>query len=579
MKQPKCLIGTAAFALMLAACSQEEVATPNQGDLSNTDTSYINVKISMGGGMGSRAEGDPFDGFDIGTAQEGTVNSLALVLYDDNDVLVGTGSLSSTELESSRQSAGSNVSDIYSGVVAVKIIPGVAKPSKVIAVVNTDELPTDPYNTIFKLTTGDIGNISSGGLAMTSSGYYDNSDKWVEFTSLTDANLFDTPAEAAAATTEQKVNLYVERLAAKVTVENKSTENDAENIFYGTDGKKYKITFEAKKWEATGVAKEMFTFKNAFETNLNNWANDNSKYRSYWAKGVYYGTSYDNLAASLEKLTYPTAAEIILNGNDLDGEAPSYITEHTYGESAKDKKGIFRHEMVGTNAIVVGQYTITALDGGDLTKFKGYNEGEHDFFITLRGFEDGTNTMFIYSKAEVIKILLGRNGIEGVAETASSSEELSDAKYADYFALGKSTEDGSYSIDLALGAPTLYKLNSAEQIEESDLLEGTFNTAHYRNGWAYFFIPIQHNSELTADEVGAYGVVRNHSYKIIVNSIKGLGAPLDNSKVGEDPENPDDPTDPEIPIVPDEDDLRNAYISATLNVLSWHNANEQNVDL
>lgn len=576
MKKTKCLIGTAALAFMMAACSQEEVMTPNQGDLSNKDTSYINVKISMGGGMGSRAAGDPFDGFDIGTTDEGAVNSLALVLYDDNDALVGTGSLTSAEL-SKREEQGSNISDIYSGVVAVNIIPGKAKPTKLIAVVNTSDIPTDPFSSISALKTGEIGDISKG-LKMTTSGYYTDSD-WMQYTKLEESNLFDSPAEAAAATEGQKVNVYVERLAAKVTVDNKSQNNDADYVFVGSDGHKYKITFEAKKWSPTGVAKEMYLFKRKFDTGLSSWANEAGKFRSYWANGVNYDEDYETLAGSTSLLTYPTAAEIMQNGNDLDGETAEYITEHTYGESAKDEKGIFRHEMTGTNAVVMGQYKIEALDGGDLTKFEGTKDSEFDFYLTLRGFEGGKNTMSIYSRAEVIKILLGRNGIEGVAETPSSSKELSDAEYVKYFALGKSAEDGSYSIDLALDAPTLYKLNSGDEVTDEDLLAGTFNTAHYRNGWAYFFIPIQHNSELAADKVGAYGVVRNHSYKINVNSITGLGVPMDNGKVGEDPEDPDDPTDPEEPIVPDEDDLRNAYISATLNVLSWHNANEQNVDL
>ena len=79
------------------------------------------------------------------------------------------------------------------------------------------------------------------------------------------------------------------------------------------------------------------------------------------------------------------------------------------------------------------------------------------------------------------------------------------------------------------------------------------------------------------DKVGEYGIVRNHSYVMTINSINGLGAPLDESKIGPDPENPTD-DDPEEPIVPDPDDLKDAYIHAALKVLSWHVVS-QGVDL
>lgn len=54
--------------------------------------------------------------------------------------------------------------------------------------------------------------------------------------------------------------------------------------------------------------------------------------------------------------------------------------------------------------------------------------------------------------------------------------------------------------------------------------------------------------------MGAYGVVRNHSYQVVINSVTGLGTPV---------YNPDDVIDPEQPK--DEE----SYLAARIKVLSW----------
>lgn len=82
------------------------------------------------------------------------------------------------------------------------------------------------------------------------------------------------------------------------------------------------------------------------------------------------------------------------------------------------------------------------------------------------------------------------------------------------------------------------------------------------DGKAYYYIPIRH---LATDEtkLGYYGVVRNHHYKITLNSIKGFGTPV---------YNPAKEIDPTMPT------YSNTYLAARVQVLQWRVVN-QNVNL
>lgn len=79
------------------------------------------------------------------------------------------------------------------------------------------------------------------------------------------------------------------------------------------------------------------------------------------------------------------------------------------------------------------------------------------------------------------------------------------------------------------------------------------NPAEIRtDGDAYYYTPIKHLG--TAGTLGEYGVVRNHSYKITIDDIKGWGTPVY------------DPAKVIIPTIPSNE---KTYLAARVNVLSW----------
>ena len=79
------------------------------------------------------------------------------------------------------------------------------------------------------------------------------------------------------------------------------------------------------------------------------------------------------------------------------------------------------------------------------------------------------------------------------------------------------------------------------------------NPAEIRtDGDAYYYTPIKHLGK--AGTLGEYGVVRNHSYKITIDDIKGWGTPV---------------YDPDKVIIPTLPSNEKTYLAARVNVLSW----------
>ena len=79
-------------------------------------------------------------------------------------------------------------------------------------------------------------------------------------------------------------------------------------------------------------------------------------------------------------------------------------------------------------------------------------------------------------------------------------------------------------------------------------------TAQVRStdGATYYYTPIKHLGD--AGKLGEYGIVRNHSYQVIIQNIKGFGTPVY------------DPTKVIDPMIPSDD---NTYLAASIKVLSW----------
>lgn len=104
--------------------------------------------------------------------------------------------------------------------------------------------------------------------------------------------------------------------------------------------------------------------------------------------------------------------------------------------------------------------------------------------------------------------------------------------------------------------------------------EENYIVQYFQNSLTYYDVFIQHDSSVPIGNRGRWGMVRNNSYTLNLNSVKGPGLPYI-----------PDPTDPEItdpknpdPENPDPADLGTALLDVTIEVNSWTTW-QQNADL
>lgn len=181
-----------------------------------------------------------------------------------------------------------------------------------------------------------------------------------------------------------------------------------------------------------------------------------------------------------------------------------------------------------------------------------------------------------YKKAEIckykgIQYLGAKNVLKVVANEIKNTYCKKDA---DGSFVSITEDDLDFATSVPTGSTTELKdyevvpqINSKKTIELFDnnhnpvtidvvnkALAAETNKAQVRTeGCVYYYTPIRH---LAANEanLGYYGVVRNHSYKVNIQEVKGFGTPVF------DPKKEIDPT------LPEEKDI---YLAARINVLSW----------
>lgn len=101
--------------------------------------------------------------------------------------------------------------------------------------------------------------------------------------------------------------------------------------------------------------------------------------------------------------------------------------------------------------------------------------------------------------------------------------------------------------------PTFREVNKADVLAAIEADKAEIR----RDGRAYYYVPIKHIGG--PGELAEYGIVRNHFYKITLTGIKGFGTPV---------YNPDKVVDPIVPT------YENTYLAARVQVLQWRVVNQ-----
>ncbi|MCM1336918.1 MAG: Mfa1 family fimbria major subunit [Candidatus Amulumruptor caecigallinarius] len=537
----------AAGCAMFAACSSDEpvqeAAAPNAPEAAGQDAGYVafEIKLPTATGLGGRAAGDPV--YDDGEAQEYAVINGNVIVFQNGATDADTKVVCTVPLTGMSWTDPNGGQNVTTSTTAVAKLSGVSvtgdETYSAVVVLNSDSnfpMPAvgDNFATWSTTPTDYPMIMEEGGqkyLTMTSAALLDGTTPKV-LTNIDKTKIKATEAEALNA--GQAASFYVQRAVAKVTTK--------VNASYAPTGKDYaNDQVKILGWMCD------ITNKTSFPVQVTDGLT--SDYAGIWSKSYFVGEGtpqrvYWGIDPNYKKVS-ETDAETAFNHfttADLDNNgnpAKQYVLENTF-----DLDDQMTWET--TRIIVRANYTPA-----------GFNDG--DTFYRISG--DAKN----YSKTGIedaikrqISILFSKTGSVDLGSAATT---------AGVYALN------AFNVTIDGAAATTEQLNKiALGLGIVSSSEPGFST--YQSGIAYYQARIKHfGDELTPWQLGdptygtaydkylgRYGVVRNNSYEISINSISQPGSAV------------------VPPIEPGPDDESTYYMSVTVNLLSWAKR-VQNVDL
>lgn len=521
-------------ALGFAACEKtaEDNNVQQNGEL---EQSYISITLASSD-MGTRAEGELDKEFEDGDPAESAVNEAYVfffrdgvafpVSYSNNTTTEGPANgcnyLSLNLTMNDEDNVTNNVSDYSNEILVIENYRG-EYPNQVIAVLNWQ--PTETNYDIEDLQKELLAIKNVGGFVMCNSVYADESTpkKTIIATPITEANI---GTESTLANLEA-VQIYVERLAAKVTY---SATNDGKfdiekTVLDRKTGTEIQVYAKIKGYELFDAYYDSWLVKQIDPQWSNDvlgftW-NDSPLYRSYWAD------SYTKRSDS--DLLFPASNSFNWNTNP----AEAYCGENTRPGKNDRTKVIIKAQLVqadGTTPVEVVNWLGKDYVGEDYLKIVVAN--------TL-------NQKYFSSTDQKVYEGITPDDLKCVARDSSSEKA-----YYVYFQLKDDTAgygiNKTWYVKSADGKYTAVNMN--------DELKNVHPALVYKSGMTYYYTDIRHLANDVA-KTGAYGVVRNHVYKVNITDITGFGTPVY------------DPTQDFVEVETPEE--INTYVSAQINILSW----------
>ncbi len=579
--------------MMLPSCSSDEPKPEIVGP--DGETAYARVSITFPGSnrFGSRAFGDNFEN---GTNAESDINSLLFVFYDEDGRAVGHTELRGSEIpEPNPKDQNANIQDTYEVDVPVSLVPGSKLPTQVMCYANPQSTDDQYANlsSVYGLTR--TAYSTTDGFTMNNSVYY-NGENRVIATQIPDGGLKREGDTGSLAKTE----IYIERIAAKVSVTKSEDTNDKIEP-YEVNSTQY-LKFEPQYWSVTATEKSTRLVKNLPATKGENtdgvsgWID--GSYRTFWAHSVSYMPSFSsdgfpmtgwdvNPNSSNTKLYYLTYSEI-MNKKPADASSAwggeQYFFEAT-GRSERLSKAKINGKLALPNAIIVGRYKVYS-DKEATTEIEKFNNGfylyasqvfapneiesamlaNHSRYLRKADNAELTNeeVAALFDMAAVKKFY--RNRVETPAGKHYTAPQTTAAKIQAI--AGLQYKDGTEWKTVGT--------TDAEVAAFNLFIVGETNCAisYVQGGKAFYTVLIEHYGKVADTSEGAaagatkvvegsYGLVRNHTYKITIGKIAGLASGIN------------DVNDPLLPMA---DEVTKFKVKAHINVLGWH-VLTQKVDL
>lgn len=569
------LFSTVLAGLMLGSCSSSDDIAGTSEKFSADGKGYVNVTLNLPTQpqSTSRAANDVFE---HGVADEYKVNDATLILFAGADeatanfkaayTLKGWKTEAQTEQISTKLTKVQQINAIAAGSSDKIYAFVVLNHNNALTVTAANGLQvgasTTDFTGTFETLSKEVMNptLTKGNLMMSNAvivskpGSADFSS--VNATTLTNVtdNIYATESEA---TTHSAADIYVERLAAKVTLAN-ATGTSTNTVSVGTATAKT-FDYSLEGWRLANVNTSSYLtrqYDNTWNGYLSNGIDFGGSisgeytankyrfagtkdietgkgFRTYWGKDA----NYDSEASFSDGTKEP----------NLLGDESTYCYENTFDVA---------HQNVKETTCAIVKMKITP---------KGYSDGT---FFTI-----DDNKGVVYPIAEVKKEIGQRFLAEMGASigtyypTTTGTIKVSDVQFDD-----KAGVVEIKKITLTDGVTPPKDVSDADLAAFKALKAIKVN--EFKDGYAYYTILIKHfGDELTPwnpatkttesypgsdseqNWLGRYGVLRNNWYKLEVTGVAAIGA----STPGELDVNHDNTPD---------DNLKR-YISCKINALSW----------
>lgn len=579
MKKFTMLSSVLASALMLtvASCSSEDVAGGDSQNGKGT-TSFLAVNIeNVGSAPASRSYQQGDGTYEDGTEAESKINNVRFYFFngDGTPYLLVNKNSEKQPVNFLDQTVETDGNDhdhtAETKTKAVLVLNGETKavPASVIAVINPEVLD----NTTLQSGTMTLSELRT---SATGSTFYDKTNGFVMSNSVYESagqDVCSTPvANSVFATSEDAmknpVDIYVERVNAKVNAKidaDYQRTGETEKAWTKNADGKYQIevgsidvtTYEentnaaptkntypvyavVQGWQladADGkaeVCKQIKTSWYAGELGISPWTTSDY-HRCFWSKSVPFTSGAQGGA------NHPVNPKFTDITQSLSGEfsaEPVYTLPNTPDQVVTNPTTSLN---TLTKLIVAAKLVYKDKNGNynpaQVCQYRG---------LTYLG-EDAVKKQIVGGFAKYFKkTATGYQSIEASDITFKTVPGSSEVKDYEVVATLASNVGELYVKD----GETTYKTVSKDDVNAALAKEEA--QVRSTDGATYYYTPIKHLGD--AGKLGEYGIVRNHSYQVTIQNIKGFGTPVYDSTKEIDPMIPSD---------------ENTYLAASIKVLSW----------
>lgn len=574
-----------ALMLVVASCSSEDVAGVDAQNGKGT-TSFLAVNIeNVGSAPASRAYTQGTGSYEDGTTEESIINKVRFYFFNGDGtpyLLVNNDATQQTSVNYLEQTVEKDGNDhdhtAETKTKVVLVLKGETKaiPASVIAVINPEVLD----NTTLYSGTMTLSELRT---SATGSKFYDTTNGFVMSNSVYESagqDICSTPVANNVFSTSDKalrnpVDIYVERVNAKVNAKidkNYKRTGETENAWSQNAEGKYQIkvgsidvtTYEentnstpttheypvyavVQGWQvadANGkaeVCKQIKTSWFAGELGINPWTTSDY-HRSFWSESVPFNSG---AVTGANRPVNHSFNAINMPLSDVFAATPVYTLPNTPDAVVKNPK---TSDNDLTKLIVAAKLVYKDADDSYKTAQVCQYRG-----LTYLG-EEAVKKQIVGGFARYFKKTTTESG------DVYKSIEASDIAFKTVVpGSPESSEVKNYEVVATLASTVgdLYVKNGdAWTIAPKDDVNAALakETAQVRStdGATYYYTPIKHLGE--AGKLGEYGIVRNHSYQVTIQNIKGFGTPVY------------DPNKEIDPMIPSDE---NTYLAASIKVLSW----------